>query len=98
MICDKCGKTIEISDWPWCPHERGLGMLGEFHAYWEERCTPEPVYVTSLAQKQKLFNVGDGTRAYRIAEVDHKLTVPQAIERMRARGEKAARQARERES
>lgn len=71
-------------------------MLGEFKPYWEDRCTPEPVYVTSLAQKQKLFRVGDGTRPHRLIETDHALTPSQATERRHARWEKAQRQLRER--
>lgn len=96
MKCDDCGKTLEIGSWAWCPHGKPQGMLGEFKPYWEDRCTPEPVYVTSLAQKQKLFRVGDGSRAHRLHEVDHKLTPSQAAERRYARVEKAHRQARDR--
>ena len=24
MICDKCGHEMQVSDWPWCPHQRGM--------------------------------------------------------------------------
>jgi hypothetical protein len=24
MTCDKCGKTLEVGCWPWCPHEPAL--------------------------------------------------------------------------
>lgn len=23
MTCEKCGHELSISDWPWCPHQRG---------------------------------------------------------------------------
>lgn len=96
MICEKCERALEVGDWPFCPHGRGLGMLGEFKPYWEDRCTPEPVYVTSLAQKQRLFKSGDGTRTHRVEEVEHRLTPSQAIERMHARRERTIEQMRQR--
>jgi hypothetical protein len=27
MTCDRCGATLEISDWPWCPHGRGANTV-----------------------------------------------------------------------
>lgn len=96
-VCDKCGKTFTISEWPFCPHGRGLGMLGEFKPYWEENLGPEPVYITSWQQKQNLYNDKDGTRGYKL--VDKDLSVrnwSDARDRMMARREKAQREARER--
>lgn len=100
MTCESCGKELAIGDWPYCPHPNvnltGMGMLGEFHARWEENMGPEPVYITSLAQKQALLRDADGSRGYRLEEVEPKLTRSQAIERLHARGEKARQQARDR--
>lgn len=96
MTCDACGKLVEIGEWPYCPHGVPGGMLGEYKAHWEDNLGPNPVWVTSLAQKQALLR-GDGTRP-RLVEMDHKLTPSQAMERMHARREKAQRQARERAS
>lgn len=95
--CEKCGKALEIGDFPYCPHGRGLGMLGEFKPYWEENLGPEPVYITSLAQKQNLYNDKDGSRGYKL--VDKDLSVrnwSDARDRLMARREKAQRDARER--
>lgn len=94
MICDLCGKEYEIGAWPFCPHGTPQGMLGEYRAHWEDNLSPEPVWVTSLAQKAALLR-GDGTRP-RLVEMDHHLTQSQALERMRERALKAERQARER--
>lgn len=95
--CDACGKVLEIGEYPFCPHGRGLGMLGEFKPYWEENLGPEPVYITSLAQKQNLYNDKDGSRGFKLVEKD--LSVrnwSDARDRMMARREKAQREARER--
>jgi hypothetical protein len=27
MTCDRCGATLEISSWPWCPHEKGANSV-----------------------------------------------------------------------
>ena len=24
-VCDDCGKILSPGEWPWCPHERGVG-------------------------------------------------------------------------
>lgn len=29
MTCDCCGKEMSIGEWPWCPHERGVGKYFE---------------------------------------------------------------------
>lgn len=100
MTCEKCGAELVVGSWPFCPHqnvnEEGLGMLGEFRPRWEENMGPEPVYITSLAQKQALLRDADGTRGYRLEERDPRLTKSQAIERMMARRERAEKDARAR--
>lgn len=95
--CDSCGKVLEIGSYPFCPHGKGLGMLGEFKPYWEENLGPEPVYITSLAQKQNLYNDKDGSRGYKL--VDKDLSVrnwSDARDRLMARREQAQKLARER--
>lgn len=27
MTCDQCGHVLEVSDWPFCPHGRGLNNV-----------------------------------------------------------------------
>lgn len=96
MICESCGKELQVGEWPWCPHGVPQGMLGEYRAHWEENLSPEPVWVTSLAQKEKLLRDGNGTRDFRLEEKPLSVTRSQAIERLMDRRERAARQARER--
>lgn len=93
MICEVCHKELQVGDWPYCPHGRPNGMLGEYKAHWEDNLGPEPVWVTSLAQKQKLLK-GDGHRP-RMYEVDHKLTPSQARDRLMARRERTYRELRD---
>jgi len=96
MTCEKCNKEIQVGEWPWCPHGMPQGMLGEYRAHWEENLSPEPVWVTSLAQKQKLLRDGNGSRDFRLEETVPTLTKSQAWDRLMARKERAQREARER--
>ena len=84
--CPKCGEVLELGIWPFCPHGSPQGMLGEYRAHWEDNLGPEPVWVTSLAQKQALLK-GDGSRP-RLEEVPHRLTPSQAYDRLMSRREK----------
>ena len=53
--CEKCGKEIQVSEWPFCPHgfpERpgGTAMIGDEligGARMFENLGPEPVYIDS---------------------------------------------------
>jgi hypothetical protein len=88
--CDTCGKTLEISDWPFCPHGRGLGMLGEFKPYYEPNLGHEPVLITSLAQKQRLLKAaGLEERESRLKNRDD------AIDRLMARRDRVRDQMRD---
>lgn len=83
IACESCGKQLEVGDWPFCPHGRGLGMLGEFKPYVEPNLGPEPVLITSLAQKQRLL------KAAGLEERDSRLRNREdAIDRMMARRDK----------
>lgn len=94
--CEGCGQQYGISEWPFCPHGVPQGMLGEYKAHWEENLSPEPVWVTSLAQKQKLLRDGNGTRDFRLEERPPSLTKSQAWDRLMARKERTQREMRER--
>lgn len=90
MICDCCGKELQVGDWPFAPHGRGLGMLGEFKPYIEPNLGPEPVLITSLAQKQRMLKAaGLEERESRLRGRDD------AIDRMMARRERTRNQMRD---
>ncbi len=54
VICDDCGNSYKIGEWPYCPHGVPHGMM-TFRPYWDEHVTGSPVYVTSLAQRRELM-------------------------------------------
>lgn len=54
--CEKCGVTIQVGDWPWCPHERGVNNViddtilgGEVN----ENVAHEPVTFYSKSEKRR---------------------------------------------
>lgn len=49
-----CDCELQIGDWPYHPHGRELGMLGEFHEYDDLRSYPTPTHIDSLAQRNRL--------------------------------------------
>jgi hypothetical protein len=56
MTCPKCGHAMQVSDWPWCPHGRGVtGAIGdEFiggRVY--ENLGHEPVYIESRSHLKR---------------------------------------------
>jgi hypothetical protein len=53
-ICPKCGAHIGIGDWPYCPHGKPYGMH-TFRAYLDQNIAPEPVWITSHAQRKRLL-------------------------------------------
>lgn len=58
MTCDKCGKELQVGEWPFCGHgfpERpgGAAMIDDSlpgGARMLENLGPEPVYVSSKSQ------------------------------------------------
>lgn len=61
MNCLTCGHRFKVGDWPFHdvstpgdPHGRPHGMH-DFHAYMDENLGPEPILVTSLAQRKRLM-------------------------------------------
>lgn len=56
--CDKCGRSVAIGDWPWCPHEH-VENFGEepLEPYIDENLTREPggIEITTRAQRRKIM-------------------------------------------
>ena len=59
MICERCGKELQVGQWPWCPHgdARGFGDL-PLEPYWDENISPEGAYITSRGQRRALMSKG----------------------------------------
>lgn len=56
MTCDKCGTELRVGQWPWCPHEDARNF-GEdpLEPYWDEHLGPEPVHVTTRAERRRVM-------------------------------------------
>lgn len=57
--CEKCGHTMSIGDWPYCPHEH-VERFGEepLEPYWDENLISEPggIEITTRAQRRKIMD------------------------------------------
>lgn len=58
IICDRCGATYGIGDWPWCPHGRPAGTVvsdsipgGQLI----ENLGPDPVRVYSETERRRIM-------------------------------------------
>lgn len=60
MICDNCGKELQIGEWPFCPHgeARDGGLLAHtFRPYLDEHILPgtQPTEITSPGHRRALM-------------------------------------------
>jgi hypothetical protein len=59
MTCEKCGHEMQVSDWPWCPHQRSLtGTTGAIDDTFVggrvyENLGHEPVYIESRSHLKR---------------------------------------------
>jgi hypothetical protein len=58
MMCDRCGLSLVVGDWPFCPHGRGAATVisdsipgGQLI----ENLGPEPVRVYSESERQRIM-------------------------------------------
>ena len=57
MTCEKCGLTLDIGDYPFCPHEKGSGFRGHDEipgGLWIENLGPHPIKVYSHSERLRL--------------------------------------------
>jgi len=54
ILCEVCGKELEIGEWPYCPHGSAFRRQ-PFKPWIDENITGEPVEITSLAQWNRLM-------------------------------------------
>ncbi len=53
MICDDCGKPVQIGSWPWCPHSVEMSRSKGFEPYWDKNITDHPVWISNPGDKRK---------------------------------------------
>ncbi len=56
MTCEKCGAALKVGDFPFCPHEPAHGgVQGDEMDYVDWNLGPEPIHITSRAQRAALM-------------------------------------------
>lgn len=66
MKCDRCGQDLEIGDFPFCPHGRGhAASHGDEIDYIDHNLGPEPIHITSHAQRRALMAASGRTEFIR---------------------------------
>lgn len=54
--CDRCGVTLAIGDYPFCPHGRGVhASHGDELDYWDHNLGKAPIHIRSKAQRKALM-------------------------------------------
>jgi hypothetical protein len=56
MVCDDCGKTLSVGEWPWCPHGETRFHVDAFEPYFDEHLSPEGMWITSARQRRKYMD------------------------------------------
>lgn len=60
MICEKCGATIEIGQYPFCPHGTGSGQVMDDTltggARWMHNLGDRPIWIEKRSELKKLMN------------------------------------------
>ena len=55
--CDRCGATIRVGEWPFCPHGFGQSnVIGDEIDEWNENVGDHPVHFTSRIEKRRYLN------------------------------------------
>lgn len=56
-ICESCGKTYTVGEWPWCPHGFGNNLEEPLEPYVDDNLTADPggVEITTRSQRRQLM-------------------------------------------
>jgi hypothetical protein len=55
-VCEKCGETVAVGSWPFCPHPGGVSLVTEkSYPFTTKNFTGQPVEVTSRAHEKALM-------------------------------------------
>jgi len=53
-VCEKCGKSLVVGEWPFCPHGFGQNnVIGDEIDEWNENVGDQPVHFTSRIEKRR---------------------------------------------
>jgi hypothetical protein len=56
VTCEKCGETLQIGSFPFCPHGTGITRVaGDECDYIDHNLGPEPIRITSWSQRRALM-------------------------------------------
>jgi len=52
--CEKCGETVGVGQWPFCPHGAGSGIVKHEYPFTTKAFTGKEIEVTSAAHEKAL--------------------------------------------
>jgi hypothetical protein len=55
-VCEKCGETLRVGSWPFCPHPGGVSLVTEkSYPFTTRNFDGKPIEVTSRAHEKALM-------------------------------------------
>lgn len=80
MTCEKCGATLAIGSFPFCPHGSGLTRVNSDECdYIDHNLGPEPIRITSWSQRRALMD------AQGLTDYQHDVPVPDGMAPLKGR-------------
>lgn len=57
ITCPRCGETYGVGYFPFCPHDRTkrVSVIGDEVDYVDHNLGPEPIHITSMAQRARIM-------------------------------------------
>lgn len=55
-ICEKCGESVSIGDWPYCPHESGNNLQQPMSPYTDDMIAGSPVEFRTIGEKVRYMD------------------------------------------
>ena len=55
-VCDKCGYTIRIGDWAFCPHGTGVGGYDAFTPVTDEHIADDPITFENRGERSRYMD------------------------------------------
>jgi len=55
-VCEKCGESVSIGDWPYCPHEPGNNLQQPMSPYTDDMIANSPVEFRTISEKVRYMD------------------------------------------
>lgn len=55
-VCEKCGETLTVGAWPFCPHPGNVSLVSsKIYPYTTRHISGQPMEITSAAHERAVF-------------------------------------------